>query len=57
MVHLGQGWSIGDDINADKVAGYLSSKVVSLIESLLDYRYPVACALGMIQCILDSRVG
>ncbi|XP_052186204.1 endoribonuclease Dicer homolog 2-like isoform X2 [Diospyros lotus] len=34
----GQGWSIGDDLNADKVAGYLSSKVVSLIESLLDYR-------------------
>ncbi|XP_052184122.1 endoribonuclease Dicer homolog 2-like isoform X2 [Diospyros lotus] len=34
----GQRWSIGDDLNADMVAGYLSSKVIYLIKYLLDYR-------------------
>ncbi|KAK6915779.1 Helicase, C-terminal [Dillenia turbinata] len=34
----GLGWSVGDDITADMEAGFLTSKVVCLIESLLEYR-------------------
>ncbi|PSS04962.1 Endoribonuclease [Actinidia chinensis var. chinensis] len=34
----GSGWCIGDDLSADMDAGYLSSQVSCLIESLLGYR-------------------
>ncbi|XP_047327651.1 endoribonuclease Dicer homolog 2 [Impatiens glandulifera] len=34
----GQSWSISDDINANVDAGYLTYKVICLLESLLEYR-------------------
>ncbi|CAK9167068.1 unnamed protein product, partial [Ilex paraguariensis] len=34
----GPHWSIGNDRNSDLVAGYLTSKVICLVESLLGYR-------------------
>ncbi|KAL7252377.1 hypothetical protein ACSBR1_007043 [Camellia fascicularis] len=43
----GPHWSIGDDINANMDAGYISSKVICLIESLLDYR-----DLNNLRCII-----
>lgn len=37
------GWSyqsIGDNVEADMAAGLITAKVICLIESLLEYRYP-----------------
>lgn len=36
--NIGPHWSIGGDIQANTDAGYLSSKVHCLVESLLEYR-------------------
>lgn len=33
-----QEWSIGRDIEANMTAGYLTSKVACLVETLLEYR-------------------
>lgn len=37
-IPLGPEWSIGD-LDADMEAGFLTSKVVCLIKSLLEYRF------------------
>ncbi|KAK6911762.1 Ribonuclease III domain [Dillenia turbinata] len=37
-IQSGLGWSVGDDIAADMEVGLLTSKVVCLIDSLLEYR-------------------
>ena len=38
LITSGPGWSIGDNISASMDAGLLTSKVICLIESLLEYR-------------------
>ncbi len=38
IIPSGLGWSIGDNVRANMDEGLLTSKVVCLIESLLEYR-------------------
>jgi endoribonuclease Dicer len=38
-VNVGLYWYIGSDAKADMDAGYLTSKVTCLVDSLLEYRF------------------